>query len=350
MRTRLLSLMWIALLAMTGCGDLDPETEVKDLRLLALRSEPPEQVFAVPFDLSQLANLLDGGLRNLGGGDGGIPNLDGGLPNLDGGLPSIPGFDLSSLVKPVTVTALVADPAGAGRPIQYEITTCSALDSSTSRCLPGSPKYAVLKAGEAFPRAKWVELAVTFTPSLELLLDAQQKDPYRGFGGIWLPVQVSIQAGDEKVVGFKRVVFTPYFSTNPLTLPPANTNPFIPTMRVQGQLWARDETFSFTSESRWEIAPEPVAALEEDYVRQTFTGELLPFKESWRYDFFATRGTFPVDQSGGSNAVLGIKNKVAVGWEPREGESSGEFDVLVVVRDGRGGENWTVRKGLYAPK
>ena len=91
-------------LAAVGCGELDTADRVHDLRLLAMKAEPPEQVLPVAF-------LADGGVVA--------------YPPADGGTPRVPPL------APVTVTALVADPAGEGREVTYRFSTCAQLESDT---------------------------------------------------------------------------------------------------------------------------------------------------------------------------------------------------------------------------
>src|SRR4051794_40185189 len=102
------------------CSDpVDTADQVHDLRLLAMRVEPPEQSLAS--------------------------------------------------AQPVTVTALLADPFGAGRPVHCRWATCADLDSDTSRCLDGGPGYTLLAEADVSATAGGAEPSVTFSPDPVLL-------------------------------------------------------------------------------------------------------------------------------------------------------------------------------------
>src|SRR5262249_29162148 len=122
----------------------------------------------------------------------------------------------------ITLTGLIADPKGAGRAVDYEISICSERDSETARCLKDSPGYRVLGEGQVTPTALGAEPSVTFTPTWEDLSGAVVEDPYHGFGGLPVALQLAVRAGDEAVVGIKRVVFTSGLTA---PLPPPNRNP-----------------------------------------------------------------------------------------------------------------------------
>src|SRR5688500_1753663 len=89
MRALLASLVWLALVACVGPED-NP-TSVKDLRVLGITLDPPELMAPS------------------------CPNPETGLtPEL-----------VAPLVRPVAFTALVQDPNGLGRKLQYEIWACA---------------------------------------------------------------------------------------------------------------------------------------------------------------------------------------------------------------------------------
>jgi hypothetical protein len=260
-------------------------------------------------------------------------------PAAGNNLPPIP------TIAPVTVSALLADPAGAGRSVHYEFVTCPILDSDTSRCTADGGLEPLL-SGDVLPQDASAVVSVTFTPSFELLLTAFQEDPYHGFGFLPLYVQLTIRAGDEQVVGFKRVLFTAWF--DPTTPPPApNQNPFIPEVTIGGHVWAESEIVPL-SNGPYEVAPALDPAWEESYLKPTFEGPTLQFKESWRYNYFASGGTFDKSETGGTETFTGAKGGIPSNWSGPADGLERDITFWVVVRDGRGGENWVQRGAHYA--
>lgn len=328
--------------AAVGCGELDTADRVHDLRLLAMRADPPEQVLPVAF-------LPDGGV---------VPVVGGGRDGGTGGLPRVPA------IAPVTVTALMADPAGNGRDVSYRFSTCAQLTSDTHRCEQDSPAYQVLAEGILTPTDVGGEPQVTFTPDYTLLGQVVSRDPYRGLGGVQLPVQIELSAGDESVVGYKRVTFT-----LGQALQPPNTNPVIQSLLYNDADWAPDQQLEFVSTLRAtrgpggfrppggeadggttgqnRITPVVDPSQVEEYDRPTLDNSgTVHFTEQWRYNFFATQGTFSSASTGGGNIVTGADSSTASNWTVLRDEPGGSMTLWVVVRDGRGGESWISRKAI----
>ncbi|HVE85640.1 MAG TPA: hypothetical protein VND93_22455 [Myxococcales bacterium] len=310
-----------ALLLLAGCtGSLDTSGRVHDLRMLGLRAEPPEVTLAAAF-------LPDGSIV--------------GRP-----LPPLP---------PITLTGLIADPAGAGREVAYTFSTCHQRDADTSRCLESSPGYRELGSGTVVPAALGAEPSVTFTPTYADLSGALKVDPYHGFGGLPVFTQLEIHAGDEAVVGEKRVVFTA--SLQPL--PPANRNPAIAGITFADAPWGESDVAAFngqverglrgaTVSSDNPVHVLPDASLIEEYDRPTLDGsDPVHFTETWRYAFFTTMGSFSPATTGGNDGPPiggGDENGARTRWVPDLDEPGGPVTVWVVIRDGRGGESWVVRQ------
>lgn len=320
---RALVLSLVAALALCACGSLDAPDRVHDLRLLAMRADPPEQVFALPLPLDA----------------GALVGPDGGLD--PGTAAALAGLQL----QPVTVTALVADPRGAGRSIHYDFAYCSALVNN--RCDLADPHAFVVGAGDAVADGGYLELSVTFAPKLAVLAAAVQADPYHGFGFLPLPVQLSLTSGGEEVVGFKRVLFTVVFQGEPVPAP--NQNPYIPALLLDGHLWSASGPVAIADREGHTVSPVPVPDAEERYQRPQFQGGALTFRESWRYNFFATAGGFSPFGSGGQSNLTGAAAPTDSTWSPRKEDGAGRVTFFVVVRDGRGGEGWAVRSADFAP-
>lgn len=301
---RSIALVFALLLHGCSCGVLDGPGHVHDLRLLAMRADPPEQ--------------------RLGPG-----------------------------TMPVTVTALVASPA---QSVVASATwsTCAQQDSATTRCLESSPGFAVLGESMVTIGPDGAEPSITFAPDPVLLELLRQSDPYRGLGGLRQVVQVELRAGEESVVGFKRVVFV-----LPTGMQAAlNTNPVVGPVEFNDAGWAPGAPVLFTvpppriagqmmlmaPPAKNQVAVLEDKSLREEYEVRTFEGELRTLQEAWRYNFFATHGSFSPQAAGGSNLLRGDAG-VEANWSRVELEDggSGPTTVWIVVRDGRGGENWTTR-------
>jgi len=323
-----LGLLGILGVTATGCGELDTADRVHDLRLLAIQADPPEQVL----------------------NDALIAGVSGGTP-----APGEAGPRPTPQLLPETIRALVADPAGSGREVSYRFSLCLAVDGDTRRCSENSPGYRVLSEGTVTPGALGAEPSVAFTPEYSLVNQLVLRDAYHGLGGVQLLVQIEIQAGDESVVGLKRVTFT--FA--PLPLPPANTNPVIASIQFNDTDWAPERAVEFFATARQprqfpgtgtpgpttgtnKLSPRVEPARFEEYDRPRFDGGSVHFKETWRYNFFATQGTFATATTTASEDGTGGNSN----WTTLPGEPGGSTAIWIVVRDGRGGENWLARTAV----
>jgi hypothetical protein len=326
-----------------------------------MRAEPPEQALNV----TPAVPGLDAGdpVVCLPVPDGGIPGLydtdagyfaDGGLFCVPQSLLADAGIPIGSLggsktTKPVTVTALVADPKGAGRAIHYAWSVC-ALRNSQSRCDADADGYQALDEGDVAQGSVSNEIAVTFTPSTALLNLAVQKDAYRGFGGLPLPVQLRITAGTEVVVGEKLVIFT-LPAQMPATGP--NQNPVLLDLKASSQSWTADFVAPFKgsgADGGHDLLPVYDPATQVAYTRPTFDGKTIDFTERFKFAWYATGGGFSPAISGGGQQGFN-PNTITddTRWKPDNGDPEQDVTYWVVVRDGRGGENWLLRHGHYTP-
>ena len=142
------------------------------------------------------------------------------------------------------------------------------------------------------------------------------------------------------------------------SLPPPNQNPAIDGVTYAQAAWAEGAVVDFngqahrgvrgmtvTSDNPIEVLP--TTSLFEEYDRTAFDGSTVHFKETWRYSFFATAGSFSPSSAGGGNGPPGTgtgSDSITTRWVPDLGEAGGPVTVWIVIRDGRGGETWTVRQ------
>ena len=318
----------MALVAIAGacglaCGSLDSIDHVRDLRVLGVRADPPDQPLSIARDLS-----------------------------------------VTSATTPVQVTALVADPYGGGRPIAYTFAVCAKLDTGTSggggggppvastssathRCLP--TETTEFASGTAVAKNGWVEIAASFTASQALLGAALQLDNYHGLDGLRLPVQFTVSAGDQNIVGTKLVVYT---ITQGAAYTP-NVNPNLQALQVEGAPWDANTPFIFSHADRpskdgWKLQPVFDANLQVTYEQASFSGSLLQFQELWLFDYFSTFGGFSPTSAGGQRIISTVPESPDSNWLPSQ-DDTGPGTFWLVVRDGRGGETWLVREAQLNP-
>jgi len=298
---RLACVLLVLVLVLAGC---DPGFEkvsiVKDARVLALRSEPAEVV---------------------------VPSLEAEIGEVD-------------------IEVLWADPAD-GRPRPWTLKACAIrsnynygmgqLNEARDRC--EDDVIAVpLAAGSALPGEA---IRAKFRADVAQLARARQLDPLKGFDGqVTMVIEVAIGAPEDplRVYGQKRVTYS-------LPLPEgkrANQNPRLLGVMAGGADLVDGAGFA----PGQKLALLPVAADDaaEMYRVLTFTSGVRELQETIRYSWFATRGEFTREQTGGAP-------RVQLGDEPREidtewqaPEEPGPVQFWFVIRDERGGTSWMMRQ------
>lgn len=251
---------------------------------------------------------------------------------------------LDELSSDVTYRTLLVDPKGEGRPIQYTLWACA--DREDRTCANASNR--VLLA-EGSTTAGELALSVrpgasTLAEDIPLLQRVQELDPYRGLGGLRMPLVLRAQTGDEVVYAQKLMVFwCPAVEGMRV-----NEQPVIPGLRVDDAVWPAEAPLELRGAGPFVVTSEDVAALQETYVVPGLRLEAVTLRESWEISWHATLGQFAPQETGGSS-FGGQEGRHRTEWEPPEGAQAQEVTFWAVVRDGRGGSSWLVRRALWSP-
>ncbi|MFZ5468488.1 MAG: hypothetical protein ACOZIN_03535 [Myxococcota bacterium] len=293
--------LWVA-----GCvGPEDNPTRVHDLRVLGVSVEPPELMAPSCADTSSQARAV--------------------------------------YATPVRYTALLADPAGAGRDLFYELFACA---------WPGdrncSSEADRVKLVEGIATAG--ELSLDIVPGALFLPDGKtpllarvlELDTYKGLGGIRMPLVLRVRAGEEEIFAQKLMVFSCRFFADMK----ANVTPQVPGLSLDGMGWT--DVVELSGAGPFELSPDAFADRQEAYVVPSYQLEPVHLVESWKLSWHATLGSLSPGTTGGSD-FGGQESRHRVEWSP--GSNAGEQEVTfwTVVRDGRGGTSWLVRRAHYRP-
>lgn len=301
-----------------ACTSFEDPAVVVDLRILAMRAEPPEIV--TPFDPE---NPTD--------------------------------FDIDDLER-VEVCGLVADPAE-DRRLSYEMRLCR--PTSSGRC--SEPEYVMTNGEVDDPETADEPIAMcgTIDPSPDLLLileDALRADDLFGFGGISVQVELRVtpEGGGDTLFAFKRVRYSPQLPAERT----ANTNPTANAftgLRTPNGVRGRQftvplgrcgeiEPFDVAPGERLTVLPDEPIGARERYVVPTFDGGSRRFTENLSYQWLATDGDWSPFTSGGEIDVAGNEPPIDSSWRaPDDPILVGDgLDVRMwmIQRDERGGQTW----------
>jgi hypothetical protein len=321
----------MAALALACAPDFANPTTIRDLRLLVVVADPPEALVDLPAWAAA----------------GEVP---------PGALP------------PFTLTALLVDPAGGGRPLGYRAEACGndplngandtrmqsgrlGLTVSGAPCPAGS---ALVAEGTAAPGADGVALvSVSFAPTEALLAAAVKADPLGVQLGLPLTVSFVFRAGDEEVVGLKRVLLSPRLA--PEQTPNANPRidslhwragrgqPATPLVTAGAPGGEGEAPPELGAGGRLRIGPSPGDA--EAYQTRAFSRSERRFvveqvaAETLRYAYFTTQGEFSPGTVSTepnplrTNPIVDLESDYHA---PRDA-ISGAAEIFVIVRDERGG-------------
>ena len=276
----------------SGCtGDLARPSEVRDLRVLAIRAEPPEVV------------------------------LDGDVP-------------------PVALQALVADPRAPDSTIAWQWSACGLTDDL--RCA-SDPRAISIGTGDGSLEAIAAGLVVTD----ELVADARVLDTFLGFGGVAIMTELVLAPGtDDELHAIKQLPAQYGLPRDTVE----NSNPSPPALLHDDVDWPVDEVLEV--EPSAEVAVEPVSPPEdaEHYAVFRFDLGTEQLDENLDYSFFASEGTWSRNGSGGPPDIVATETTLASRWTaPSEPPADGAVTMWVVVRDGRGGTAWTERRVRVVP-
>ncbi len=319
-----------------GCiGPEDNPTTVHDLRVLGVSLEPPE-LMAQSCAAMQV-------LRT-------------------GEIPPDALALLAPLAAPVTLTAHIADPKGEGRDIEWELFACARQGDRTcdnadervriaaGRARPGDLVVPGLRlgacpAGQPPPsnqspcRIDVIQPLGQITP---LLLKVFEHDQFKGLGGLRMPIVLSVKAGEEQIYAQKLMVFSCRFFPD---MKP-NVTPVLPNLLLDGEPIGEGATVQGSGPFRLSVPD--VSSLEEPYVVPSFELKPVHLVEAWKIAWFTDFGRIAPGETGGVD-LGGQESRHRVEWTP--GRDSAERDVTLwaVVRDGRGGQSWLVRRLKWKP-
>jgi hypothetical protein len=329
---RALSLALLSLFAVACVGPEDVPSNVHDLRVLAAKFDPPE-VFIPGCNGKLLQQLLYQSQQ-----DGGID-----LNN-----PALRQF-AAAAAKPVTLTTLIVDPKGAGRSLRYHLRTCASQSDHACSTVGES-----LELTQGTTTAGELKLSVSLGAQVladgtPLLFKVIEKDDYRGFGGIRVPVVLQVAADDtgEDLFAAKLMVFQ-----CPLVegMTP-NVQPQLPGMTMADAGWPDADGGVLSVQGTHAVAMEPMdfSSLEESYVVPSFQLQPVQLQEAWKVSWYTTMGTMSPNTTGGTD-FAGVEGAHRNKWTPDDTVTAAtDVQFWFVVRDGRGGENWLTRSLHWSP-
>lgn len=294
----------IVALAAACVGPSDNPSHVKDLRVLGLAFEPPELMSPI-CDLSQESLL--------------------------------------SFTARVTFSALIADPAGRGRDLAYEVLACA--DPGDRTCSTVDDKV-LLARGTFHAGENAIELApgATLTPRGESLLRrVVETDPYRGLGGIRMPVVLHLRAETEEIYAQKLMVF----SCRRFPQMHPGRNPHLRGIRLDRQMLLEETVLQVQGQGDLRLQPDDFSGLQETYYVPDFSLSPVELRESWKISWYTDFGTISPTVTGGAD-FGGIESRHLAQWK-HETSAARDVSFWFVVRNGRGGESWLLRHVHYNP-
>ncbi len=311
----------LAALVGSACLDIpDDPTTVHDLRVLGVSLEPPELMAPV-------------------------------CPSLTGGQITIPPEDLATYAAPVTLRALLVDPAGNGRPISYELFACSSLGDRTCE---KEEETILVTSGQTTAGV----FTHTFRPGTILLPNGQplllqvllDDTRYHGLGGIRVPLVLHVGAQGEEIFAQKIMLYSCQFFPEQR----ANVTPALPGLKLNEAPWpAEPEVLPLSGRGPFRTLPEDLAPLQEPYVVPSIpdlegTVTRIDLVESWKLSWYTDYGSFSSLTTGGTDAA-GRESRHNNEWRLPANAQERDVTYWVVARDGRGGLSWRTWRAHYTP-
>ncbi len=327
------ALLALSLLSFAGCVSAqDNPTNVHDLRVLGMRMEPPEVLMT-----GCNAQLLLGAVAGAGA-DGGIMVPQQVLVLL--------GLYAST---PIQFTALIADPEGNGRMLDYRLLGCA---NRGDRDCNNEGDFVELQAGQTTAG----EFSATIAPGTKVLDDGMNsfllfevinQDTFKGLGGIRLPVVLEVSAPDtgEKIYAQKLMVYTCQLFPEMKQ----NVTPQLPGLNFDGDPWPEGEVKKVKGNAEIPLTPVDFTELEEKYVVPSLALQPVALTESWKVTWMTTSGTMSSYNTGGTE-LDGTTERHRSLWRPdSSNQEEKDVEFYFVVRDGRGGNSWTKRSVRWIP-
>jgi hypothetical protein len=240
----------------------------------------------------------------------------------------------------VRLTALIADPAGAGRPISCRLQSC--VLSQNQRC---EDPATTLKLAEG-PCTDG-ENPFDVTLPRDLVEKALAKDTFKGFNGVAVWIEWIVTAGSEEVHAVKSVVFA-------VADPPgrtANVNPGVAGLDVDGKAGLA-AGFEFDAGAKVRLELKAAADAKQQYVLRTFEGGTTDQEEYLRYAYYTDAGSLSRDHTSDKPPIFTPEDpkppELWSDWTAPEKDVPASVRFWFVLTDGRGGVSWTT--GKAAPR
>ncbi|WP_257460575.1 hypothetical protein [Archangium lipolyticum] len=297
----------LGLLLCAACvGPEDNATKVKDLRVLGMRTDPPE-LYADTCSTD-------------------------------------PAVLADTLVRPVRLTALIPDPVGDGRDLDYTLWACASLGDETCREDRVELARGITKAGELVINLFPGPGAARLPDGTFLAQKVLEKDTYRGLGGVRMPLVLWVRGGGEQVYAQKIMVYGCRFFPEMK----ANVQPELPGLLLAGEPWDAEVPRELSGPGPFKLEAPDFSELEESYVVPSFELKPVQLQEAWELTWHSTLGNISPGVTGGAD-LGGGEGKHRVEWTPPRDAPAQEVRFWVTARDGRGGMSWVTRTVKYTP-
>lgn len=293
--------------------DFEDPSLVKDLRILAVKTEPPEVMYS-----------------------------------------GSPPFDIPDDVqRDLSITVLLADPQG--QQLQCLLRSC-VVTSPNYRCEVENLTW-ILAEGPCKDGENTFEVSIP----LELLRSAQKADPGYiacvqllevspiplstcGYSGLALFIEVVVKDGVQENHALKSFVVSP---EDPVGRKP-NQNPVINGVKINDELLTPPVTFRFNPFQRMKFEVALSEGTMQQYVLPTFDLGVVALTEYATVSFYTDAGSFSkaktTEEPG--NPLVSKDGKAPEMWSEWTAPNVDHVRMWFVVTDGRGGVQWTTAVGI----